>query len=79
MWYDIRIENTKGSNDVHRSDKKAIETLPDEDYVQLRKWFSGKDWRKWDKRIAADSDAGKLDFLVKEAFDGKRKGKLRGL
>ena len=59
--------------------KKAIETLPDEDYAQLRKWFSEKDWRKWDKRIAADSRAGKLDFLVKEAFDGKRKGKLRGL
>jgi hypothetical protein len=59
--------------------KKAIETRPDEDYAQLRKWFSEKDWRKWDKQIAADSRAGKLDFLVKEAFEGKRKGKLRGL
>jgi NAD-dependent DNA ligase len=59
--------------------KKAIETLPDEDYVQLRKWFSEKDWRKWDKQIAADSRSGKLDFLVKEAVDGKSKGKLRGL
>jgi hypothetical protein len=59
--------------------KKAIETLPDEDYVQLRKWFSEKDWRKWDKQIAADSRAGKLDFLVKEASEAKRKGKLREL
>ena len=59
--------------------KKAIETLPDEDYAQLRKWLSEKDWRKWDKQIAADSRAGKLDFLVKEAFESKRKGKLRGL
>lgn len=59
--------------------KKAIESLPDEDYAQLRKWFSEKDWRKWDKQIAADSRTGKLDFLVKEAFDGKRKGKLRDL
>jgi hypothetical protein len=59
--------------------KKAIETLPDEDYAQLRKWFSEKDWRKWDKQITADSRAGKLDFLVKEAFDEKSKGKLRGL
>ena len=58
--------------------KKAIETLPDEDYAKLRKWFSEKDWRKWDKQIAADSRAGELDFLVKEAFEGKRKGKLRG-
>ena len=59
--------------------KKAIETLPDEDYARLRKWFSEKDWRKWDRQIAADSRAGKLDFLVKEAFDGKGKGKLRDL
>jgi len=59
--------------------KKAIETLPDEDYAQLRKWFSEKDWRKWDKQIAADSRAGKLNFLVKEAVDAKRKGKLREL
>ena len=59
--------------------KKAIEALPGEDYAQLRKWFSEKDWRKWDKQIAADSRAGKLDFLVREAFEGRRKGKLRGL
>ena len=59
--------------------KKAIETLPDEDYAKLRKWFSEKDWRKWDKEIAADSRAGKLDFLVKEAFESKSKGKLRDL
>ena len=59
--------------------KEAIETLPEEDYAQLRKWFSEKDWRKWDKEIAADSRAGKLDFLVKEAFESKSKGKLRGL
>jgi hypothetical protein len=58
--------------------KEAIETLPEKDYARLRKWFSEKDWRKWDKQIAADSRAGKLDFLVKEAFEGKSKGKLRG-
>ena len=59
--------------------KKAIETLPDEDYAQLRQWFSEKDWQKWDKQIKADSRTGRLDFLVKEAFDEKSKGKLRDL
>ena len=59
--------------------KKAIETLPEDDYAQLRQWFSEKDWRKWDKQITADSRAGKLDFLVKEALESKSKGKLRGL
>lgn len=46
--------------------KAAIETLEEEDYVQLRKWFSEKDWEKWDKQIEADSGTGNLDFLIKE-------------
>jgi len=59
--------------------KAAIETLPEEDYIQLRKWFSEKDWEKWDKQIVADSESGKLDFLIKEALNEKAKGKLKEL
>jgi hypothetical protein len=59
--------------------KAAIETIEEEDYVQLRKWFSEKDWEKWDKQIEADSGTGKLDFLIKEAFDEKMRGKLKEL
>jgi hypothetical protein len=51
--------------------KQAIDTLPEEDYVQLRQWFSEKDWHKWDAQIAADSESGKLDFLLKEALEDK--------
>jgi hypothetical protein len=57
--------------------KSAIEDLPDEEYARLRQWFSERDWRKWDRQIEADSEAGKLDFLVKEAVREKAKGKLR--
>jgi len=59
--------------------KEAIEELPEEEYVQLRQWFSEKDWQKWDKQIEANSESGKLDFLIKEALDEKAKGKLKGL
>jgi len=59
--------------------KEAIEALPDDDYVQLRQWFSEKDWLRWDRQIKKDSATGKLDFLVSEAFDQKNKGKLRDL
>lgn len=59
--------------------KEAIETLPEKDYVQLRQWFSEKDWGKWDKQILVDSEAGKLDFLIKEALEEKSKGKLKEL
>ena len=59
--------------------KSAIEALTEEDYVQLRQWFSEKDWEKWDRQIEADSESGRLDFLIKEARDEKRKGKLKEL
>ncbi|NPV29516.1 hypothetical protein [Thermodesulfitimonas autotrophica] len=57
--------------------KAAIEKLPESDFVQLRKWFWEKDWQKWDRQIEVDSDAGKLDFLIEEAFDEKSKGQLK--
>ena len=51
--------------------KVAIENLPDKDFVKLRKWFSEKDWEKWDRQIEEDSKDGKLDFLTREAFKEK--------
>ena len=48
--------------------KTAIESLPDEYYIELRQWFSEKEWQNWDAQIERDSKSGKLDFLLKEAF-----------
>ncbi len=59
--------------------KSAIEALPEDEYVELRQWFSEKDWQNWDEQIKADSKAGKLDFLIKEAKNEKKSGKLRDL
>ena len=59
--------------------EKAIDALPEEEYIQLRKWFSEKDWQKWDRQIEADSQSGKLDFLRREALEAKAKNKLREL
>ena len=59
--------------------ESAIESLSEEEYVCLRKWFSEKDWEKWDRQIEADSEAGKLNFLIKEALDEKAKGNLKEL
>jgi len=42
----------------------AIESLPYQEYVRLRQWFSERDWGKWDGQIEADSESGKLDFLA---------------
>jgi len=59
--------------------ESAIESLSEEEYIRLRKWFSEKDWEKWDRQIEADSEAGKLDFLIREALDEKAKVKLKEL
>ncbi|MDI6794958.1 MAG: hypothetical protein QME81_19170, partial [bacterium] len=52
----------------------TVNRLPETDYVQLREWLWEKDWQKWDRQIEADSESGKLDFLIKEALDEKEKG-----
>ena len=59
--------------------KSEIERLPEEEIAELYRWLSEKDWARWDSEIAADSEAGKLEFLVSEALDAKAKGKLKDL
>ena len=57
--------------------KADIERLPSEEVSELFRWLSEKEWENWDKEIEADSEAGKLDFLVREAHEGKSKGTLK--
>ncbi len=57
----------------------VIESLSEDEYVLIRKWFSEKDWEKWDRQIEADSESGNLDFLIKEAIDEKKQGNLKEL
>jgi hypothetical protein len=59
--------------------EQAVATLPTEDYRRFREWFMERDWAQWDKQIQADSESGKLDFLVKEAMEEKKRGDLRDL
>jgi hypothetical protein len=59
--------------------KKEIEELPKEEFTELFQWLSEKDWENWDREIETDSESGKLDFLVKEARQAKKKGTLKNL
>ena len=59
--------------------QQAILALPDADYLELRRWFSELEWEHWDRRIEADSRHGKLDSLIAESFEAKRKGTLTEL
>lgn len=59
--------------------KEEIEALSHEEFVRLRAWFAEKDWEEWDKQIEADSESGKLDFLIDEAMEEDAKGNLKDL
>ena len=59
--------------------ENEVSSLPVEEYRQFRDWFLERDWAQWDKQIQADSESGKLDFLVKEAMGEKNRGDLRDL
>lgn len=59
--------------------KSAIETLSPLEFARLRNWLLEKDWHEWDRQIEADSEAGKLDFLIDEAAEEKANGTLKDL
>jgi hypothetical protein len=59
--------------------KAEIERLPSEEFREIFRWLSEKDWERWDKEIESDSEAGKLDFLVREAREQKARGNLKDL
>jgi hypothetical protein len=57
----------------------AVDSLTQEDYIRFRRWFLDRDWEKWDREIEGDSEAGRLDFLVREAAEARDREKLRDL
>ena len=59
--------------------QEDILALSETDYRQLKQWFDALEWEKWDRQIEADSNAGKLDFLIAEALEAKEKGTLKNL
>ena len=59
--------------------QEEILALSETDYRQLKQWFNDLEWETWDRQIEADSNAGKLDFLIDEALEAKEKGTLKNL
>ena len=57
----------------------AVTSLGHDDYAQFRQWFLARDWENWDRQIEEDSRSGKLDFLLSEAAEAKRKNALKDL
>ena len=58
--------------------ERVVASLIVEAYDEFRRWFLENDWEKWDKQIEEDSRAGTLNFLITEALEAKKGGKLQG-
>jgi hypothetical protein len=59
--------------------KAEIDRLSEGEVTEIFQWLSEKDWDRWDREIEADCQAGRLDFLIREARQEKAAGKLKDL
>ena len=58
---------------------QQIAQLDDASFSKLRDWFLEFDQVRWDKKLEADSNAGKLDFLINAALAEHEAGLTRDL
>ena len=54
-----------------------IQRLDHPSFTMLRNWFVEYEHSRWDRQIADDSEAGKLDFLINEALIEHQSGKTK--
>ena len=59
--------------------EEAISQLSEGDRAKLRDWFANLDQDEWDKQIADDEAAGRLDALADEALKDLREGRCTEL
>lgn len=59
--------------------ENRIAKLDNDSFSMLRDWFIEFDQARWDKKLEADSNSGKLDFLINAALAEHQAGKTRDL
>jgi hypothetical protein len=59
--------------------ENAIAGLPPGDLSKFRAWFAEFDAEEWDREIADDVKAGRLDHLMSEALDDLQNGRTTDL
>jgi len=59
--------------------EEQIAELDNASFSKLRDWFIEFEQSRWDRQIEADSNAGKLDFLINAALVEHQAGKSRDL
>ncbi len=59
--------------------EKAVKALPPKDLKRFRVWFESFEAERFDARIEADAQSGKLDGLAAAALADLRSGRVRDL
>jgi len=59
--------------------EKEIKDLSRDELASFRNWFVKFDAAEWDRQIANDIDAGKLDKLAAKALAAHKRGESRQL
>jgi hypothetical protein len=57
----------------------AVKRLSKRELARFRKWFAEYDAGEWDRQLASDAVAGKLDALIREAERDYRAGRTKSL
>ena len=59
--------------------EEQIAELDNDSFAKLRDWFVEFDQLRWEKQIEADSNSGKLDFLINVGLAEYQAGEARDL
>ena len=59
--------------------ENAVSRLSPDEYDSFRDWFAEFDMTQWDKQIETDSDAGRLDGMIKKALEDYDAGRATDL
>lgn len=62
-----------------KSLEQAVTKLDESEFKRFASWFASYQERLWDRQIARDAKAGKLDFLIEEAQKERQAGTLKDL
>ena len=59
--------------------QKAILSLSESEYNELRNWLIYEDSERWDRELEEDAKAGRLDALAAGVLKAKEEGTLKPL
>lgn len=55
--------------------EEQVKSLSPDELAEFRSWYEKFDWEAWDRQVADDVRAGRLDALADEALREHARGK----